>query len=779
MRKLIAIGVLLSSNYIFAQQKIFSNSELERIASVGKVWGMLHYFHPNMGSGKIVTDSLVIRNAARLAADPSPNNFKLVMSDMLSQVQDPATYLDDKKIRDSCIIFSPLANKAAVKKYDNGYWYIAMPTASCADENTVNMPGVLPAGWSEAKGVVIDLRNSNNSDPYADYNFLQGGYKAILDSLSGGASLPWVYERSIYHNGFVSQDDGSGNIYYSGWRTSTNGGMPDPTNVNFENLSFKKPVAFVINEYTIDDLVKIIQALRAAGKCRIIFEGNLSGYPVGAVRAVKVADNETVFLRTTDFLTGNASVVHAPDLNSEIRTAADTSAFLQRCFTLLDNWDNTKSKVGTLAITDKKDGGAPSFDYILPRPSTYSNDQLVPVGHRLFALFNYWNAIHYFFPYKNLIDKNWDSILLQYIPVMVNANDTLSYNLALRSMVSEIQDCHGFFSSSGVVAPLRKAIGYWAPIAVSFIGGKLYVSDVANDSLQDINKIKIWDEIVTIDGLTVEASLNKWRKYFSTSNESTFKRDVVQYILTGELNSKLQLGIVRNGKKNMVELTRTGRSTEISKKRVDFNDDYPTLKMLSGNIGYVNMGKLSGKEVDHLFDTFMHAKAIVFDIRNYPRGTAWSIAPRLAGKEARAVKFETPYVTADYISGGEEAQIMNSYFTVVPNKTKPSYKGKIIVLCNEQTQSQAEYSIMMFQGATKTTVIGSQTAGADGNVTNIVLPGGYTTTFSGLGILYPDGGQTQRTGIRVDIPIKPTVAGLKINRDEVLDRAVQFIQTGK
>jgi len=30
---------------------------------------------------------------------------------------------------------------------------------------------------------------------------------------------------------------------------------------------------------------------------------------------------------------------------------------------------------------------------------------------------------------------------------------------------------------------------------------------------------------------------------------------------------------------------------------------------------------------------------------------------------------------------------------------------------------------MMFQGAADVTVIGSQTAGADGNVTNVVLPG--------------------------------------------------------
>jgi C-terminal processing protease CtpA/Prc len=103
------------------------------------------------------------------------------------------------------------------------------------------------------------------------------------------------------------------------------------------------------------------------------------------------------------------------------------------------------------------------------------------------------------------------------------------------------------------------------------------------------------------------------------------------------------------------------------------------------------------------------------------------------------------------------------------------------MLCNEETQSQAEYTIMMFQGAAgrRVTVIGGSTAGADGNVTAVRLPGGYSTYFSGLEVLYPDGAQTQQTGIRIDIKVEPTVAALKQGKDEMLERAIQFIESGK
>jgi hypothetical protein len=57
---------------------------------------------------------------------------------------------------------------------------------------------------------------------------------------------------------------------------------------------------------------------------------------------------------------------------------------------------------------------------------------------------------------------------------------------------------------------------------------------------------------------------------------------------------------------------------------------------------------------------------------------------------------------------------------------------------------------MIFQTANVTT-IGSQTAGADGNVSTIEFIGGYNVYMSGTGIFYPDKMETQRKGVKVDI----------------------------
>ncbi|MFD2545321.1 S41 family peptidase [Kaistella montana] len=74
----------------------------------------------------------------------------------------------------------------------------------------------------------------------------------------------------------------------------------------------------------------------------------------------------------------------------------------------------------------------------------------------------------------------------------------------------------------------------------------------------------------------------------------------------------------------------------------------------------------------------------------------------------------------------------------IPNQGK-TYTGKLIVLVNELSQSQAEYTAMAFRAGENTTIIGSTTAGADGNVSTILLPGGLRTMISGIGVYYPNG----------------------------------------
>lgn len=49
----------------------------------------------------------------------------------------------------------------------------------------------------------------------------------------------------------------------------------------------------------------------------------------------------------------------------------------------------------------------------------------------------------------------------------------------------------------------------------------------------------------------------------------------------------------------------------------------------------------------------------------------------------------------------------------------------------------------------------------------------------GFGVYYPDGTNTQRAGVRIDVPVHATVEGLRAGRDEILEKALEIVRTGE
>jgi C-terminal processing protease CtpA/Prc len=103
------------------------------------------------------------------------------------------------------------------------------------------------------------------------------------------------------------------------------------------------------------------------------------------------------------------------------------------------------------------------------------------------------------------------------------------------------------------------------------------------------------------------------------------------------------------------------------------------------------------------------------------------------------------------------------------------YRGRTVMLIDERTMSQAEHAGLFFEAANGTKFIGSRSAGADGDVTNITVPGGLTVSFSGQEIRHADGRPLQRVGLSPDIEVKPTIQGIRASRDEVFEKALQFL----
>jgi hypothetical protein len=65
--------------------------------------------------------------------------------------------------------------------------------------------------------------------------------------------------------------------------------------------------------------------------------------------------------------------------------------------------------------------------------------------------------------------------------------------------------------------------------------------------------------------------------------------------------------------------------------------------------------------------------------------------------------------------------------------------------------------------------------GAIGDVTTLTVPGGIVISCSGHDVRHADGRQLQRVGLVPHIEVRPTIAGIRNGRHEVLERAKKYL----
>ncbi|UWX55244.1 S41 family peptidase [Maribacter litopenaei] len=428
---------------------------------------------------------------------------------------------------------------------------------------------------------------------------------------------------------------------------------------------------------------------------------------------------------------------------------------------LLDVYKN-RSQGKHFYITMAANVGNPEFK----NENSYYDMPYPDEGYRLLSLYRYWNMINYFFPYRHLMDENWNTKLAEYIPVFLNAKNELEYELAALQLIAEIQDTHANIYGDMEQLDAWRGINY-PPVHVRFIENKLVVTDYYNEEYANKDGLKIGDVISEIQGKPIDEIVAEKTKYYPASNVPTRLRNLSEDILRSN-NKYLDITLISPDRE-----PRTQSLTLYPKDSLDIFRWYKkregsSYKILNGNIGYVNLQNIKESDVSKIKEELKDTKGIIVDIRNYPA----IFVPFSLG--SYFVSQSTPFVKFTQGNTDHPGEFTFTDILEIPNDGE-AYEGKLVVLVNELTQSMAEYTTMALKAGENTTVLGSTTAGSDGNVSTILLPGGLRTMISGIGVYYPNGEETQRVGIVPDVEVKPTIEGIRQGRDEVLERAIQII----
>lgn len=404
----------------------------------------------------------------------------------------------------------------------------------------------------------------------------------------------------------------------------------------------------------------------------------------------------------------------------------------------------------------------PGYHYLsLRNERSYPTPQM-DSGLNLLTLFRLWNVIEYYAPNRSLTLHPWDEVLSTYIPLMGVETDGRCFARLYMRLIRELNDGHA-------VAPVEMLFGQrMLPVWPLQAEGRLFVGYSGDSALER------GDEVVAIDGEPISERLELLREYASRSNEASLRQALRFY---GLCTRRDTAEVVRR---------RAGACDTLRVATVPYGSvspiydpaqlAQPPFRLLADSVGYIYAGTFSHEHLAQVVQTLPRTRALIIDLRTYPQNMNFTLT-ELIGRSLRtepvvAWQMVHPTLALPGLFFRQEQLLYKGFEEGAERCTEP-YKGRVILLVDEITQSNPEFQAMALQSCPQTLTIGSPTSGADGSIVWIPLPG-QITCFSGFGVLYPDGTPTQTVGVRLDIEVLPTAEGLQAGRDEVLERALEL-----
>ncbi|HJH64568.1 MAG TPA: S41 family peptidase [Bacteroides mediterraneensis] len=393
----------------------------------------------------------------------------------------------------------------------------------------------------------------------------------------------------------------------------------------------------------------------------------------------------------------------------------------------------------------------------------YSDIPQDDMAYRLLGVAKFWNAVDSYSPNRNLTDRPWDDVFAEYIALAFDRS--VSFSALYSRMASELCDTH----VNSWYVPIFG--GHFVPLMCQFAEDRLFVTDTC--SLVP-NNFEIGDEIILIDSVSPIKRLDELAPYIPHSNRSSLLRDGSYATLLTAKNEAC-VEYVRGGKTYTIRISSVDGSKFVNRRFSSQNTSTkPEFKEVAGGIGYINISNLTCKDEQDLENFLASCDKLIIDLRAYPAeyDVLHKLLPTFFFSQAReAAEVLLPQA---HRPGGFIRTTVSTRKTSEPDKL---YKGKVVLLVNAHSQSMSEYFTMFLQTIPGSVTIGSQTAGADGDVTRIQLP--YASfNITGAGICYPDGTNAQRNGVKIDKVVEPSAEGMIRGVDEQLQAAIDYLQGG-
>jgi C-terminal processing protease CtpA/Prc len=380
------------------------------------------------------------------------------------------------------------------------------------------------------------------------------------------------------------------------------------------------------------------------------------------------------------------------------------------------------------------------------------NDRATRIG----AVVIVWNVLQHFYPYFDAVDVDWPAELRTGLRAAGEDRDQVAFLRTLRHMIASIDDGHGSVYHPSV--PWRTPL----PVVWHVVGDAAVVA--AADAA--VTGLSAGDEVVAIDGQPVLQTLREAETMISGATPQWRRHVALRQLGAGDEGTQATL-TVRNADATTRTVTvRRTRGTELLlEKRPE------KIAELKPGFWYVDLDRADDASFDAALPKLAAARGIVFDLRGYP-STGSKPLRHLIDSAAQSARWNIPILhRPDFEAVEWNTEGRWSLAPLAPRLTK-----NIVFLTDGRAISYAESWMGIVEAYKLGEIVGETTAGTNGNINMLTLPGGYRIVFTGMKVLKHDGSRHHGVGIAPTVPVSPTVAGIRAGRDEQLEKALEVLE---
>ena len=367
---------------------------------------------------------------------------------------------------------------------------------------------------------------------------------------------------------------------------------------------------------------------------------------------------------------------------------------------------------------------------------------------------------------------NWDQTYQDFIPQVLNTTSTFAYYQVLQRFYAQLQDGH-----SNVYFP-KQIYDQMArlPLHTRLIDGHMLVLG-SRDPGADLQGLKPGDEVLTINGMPAiawaEKTIGPFASASSLQDRNTRMFEYAPFF--GMIGTTFTLETV----------TPQGQKTE---HRFTVGEDKPSSKppfyfcMLPGNIAYIALNEfedeIDAKEWDKRWPEISKAQGVILDIRENGGGSssigAHVLAPLIDKPTPASLSRSTRWIATYRAWGNPQTPLRFPLNTVDPDKSR-HFGGKVVLLISPRTFSAAEDMAVAFKQAKRGLIVGEPTGGSTGQPLSFDLPGGGIARICTKHDSFADGTDFVGVGVQPDVPVHLSRQDVIIDRDSVLQAAVDSL----